>query len=536
MARIVIIYPRETDPPVEINSFRARQPRYGLLSVATYLKKYGHEVCVFCELTGSRVDWSAVREADYVCFSFLSFCAPRAYMMADRVRREFGKIVIMGGSHCSVMPEDALAHSDYVVRNEGEETTRELLDALEDGSDLHAVRGLSFRDAHGNPVHNPDRPFMEDISFELDQELLPEYRSLGLWWNLMDAAANGAPRVPMPVFQASRGCPERCKFCVVRRQLGSKYRKRPLNVVVSEIENSLRRFNNPYIFFVDNDLSLDPEFSIELFETILKRFGPWLRPYVFCRTGVSAHTELLATLEKFHEITMGVGFEALGDTALSALGKGHNGAQILDAVEILKRYKIKIHGLFIFGGEDDTPAHIEQAVDFSLEHGFFNVGLTPLYDFPGENGAGQSKLIPDHLLMHRDWRFYSGNFVVHFPRLMRPSELQDGLLRAYDRFFRESPVSMVPFMPTRPTIKRYIRFLQEVEASYYGPGGERLDHKLEGRGVDDMPQHVPVRVPRSALYAEAARFLTLNVFRGVSWRLLRGMLLSGARPQHTEED
>ena len=59
MAKIVIIYPREKNPPLEIQSFRARMPRYGVLSVASYLKVHGHSVRIFCDLTGDRVDWDA---------------------------------------------------------------------------------------------------------------------------------------------------------------------------------------------------------------------------------------------------------------------------------------------------------------------------------------------------------------------------------------------------------------------------------------------------------------------------------------------
>jgi len=525
MAKIVIIYPREKNPPLEIQSFRARMPRYGVLSVASYLKVHGHSVRIFCELTGDRVDWDALPQADYVCFSFLSFCASRAYDMAARVRKDYGRTVIMGGSHVSVMPEDALEHADYVVRNEGEEALLELIETLESGGSPASVQGISFRDKKGRPVHNKDRPFLEDISFSPDLDLLPQYRSKGLFWSLLDAMANGAPRVPMPVVQTARGCPANCRFCVVKYQLGHKYRKRPLEAILSEIDDYLVRFKNPYIFFVDNDLAVDSLFSCELLETLLKRYGTHLRPYVFCRIHVNTDHRLLSILEKFEHTTMGVGFEALRDMALDELGKGQKAEEIRRAVENIKRYRINIHGLFIFGGENDTEETIRRTVAFCLEQEFFNVGLTPLYDFPTRQALlGQPQMIPDHLFIHKDWRFYSGNFVIHFPRLMRPSELQQGILEAYKAFYRGSPDSMVPFMPTRPTVVRYIDYLKKIEAPYYDPDGKRIEDKLEGRLLKDLPPRVPVHVPPWALHLEASRFIFQNLFRGVSWRLLRGVL------------
>jgi len=531
MARVVIISPRDADPPLETTSFRIRMSIYGVISVGSFLERKGHDVRIFCELSGSRVDWKDVGRADYVCFSFLSFSALRAYRMADRVRSEFGKPVIMGGSHPSVMPEDALEHADYVVRNEGEETISRLIGALETGRDPRSEPGISYTGEDGRPVHNPDRNFSADLSVPLNMDLVPDFRSKGFLWSLRDAVSNGMPRVAMPVVQATRGCPENCRFCVVRYQLGSRYRMRPMDVILSDIDNCLKLFKSPYFLFVDNDLSVDPKFSCELFRNILSRHGRSLRPYVFCRIGVHRHEEFLRILEQFDHSTVGLGVESIHDATLQDMNKGQSAEEIDTSLEQLRKYRISVNGLFIFGSEYDTPDYIRSTVDYCIERKFFSVGLFAIYDFPTRGSVlGQPQMIPDHHFIHRDWRFFNLNFAVNFPRLMRPSQLQQGIIDGYKRFTDHSPGSMVNFLPTRSTVKRYLEYLRHVEAPFYDKNDCRIDEKLEGRTIGDLARFVPISVPRSALYVETARFMAGNLFRGVTWKLLRGILLPAKAP------
>ncbi|HPM77597.1 MAG TPA: radical SAM protein [bacterium] len=527
MASIVIISPREKNPPLETTSFRIRMALHGVIAVGSALEARGHRVRIFCELSGARVDWEIVRRADYVCFSFLSFCAKRAYAMADRVRQECKLPVIMGGSHPSVMPEDCLNHCDYVVRNEGEQALAELIEALENGNDPTPIKGLTFRDAQGRLIHNEDQPMNADFSRPLNLDLIPEYGTRGFWWNLKDALDNGMPRVPMPVVQASRGCPENCKFCVVKYQLGSRYRKRPIEVVLNEIEQYGKRFQTPYFMFVDNDMSVDPQFTKTLLLTILERYGTSLRPYVFSRIDIYKNDELLRILEQFDHATLGVGVESLSDDSLRDLNKRQSREDIFTAIAALRRYKISVNGLFMFGTEYDTPETIRQTVDYCIESGFFSVGLFAIYDFPGrESLLGQPQMIADHLFIHRDWRYYNLSFAVNYPRLMRPSQLQAGIFEGYKRFNDRSPDSMYQFMPTRRTAMKYLEYLRRVERPFYDAHDRRLEEKVAGRTLADMDAEVPIRVSQAEIYLETANFLARNLIRPISWKLLRGMMFS----------
>ncbi|MFH2006060.1 MAG: radical SAM protein [bacterium] len=529
MASVVLISPRDADPPLEVTSHKVRMPRYGALSVASTLAARGHDVQVFDEYVGARIDWGAVHRADYVCFSVLSFSALRAYDLADRARRA-GRTVILGGCHASMVPEDALTHADYVVRNEGEAVLLDLLEALQSGREVSRVAGLSFR-ASGRVVHNPDRPFDADLSVPLNLDLVPEYRPWGPVAFARDVVQHGIPRFALPVVQASRGCPFGCRFCFVKHELGTRYRTRPIEVVLEEVAAYRRRFRHPYLFFVDNDLTLDSAYSQELFGRLLDRFGPGLRPFLFSRVEASRDAALLGLLQRFDRTTLGVGIESIHDDGLRELNKGQTERKVRAALARFRRYDIHLQGLFIFGSEQDDLDTIRRTVGFAVDQQLYNVGMCALYDFPGREAVlGQAQIIPDHLFIHRDWRLFSGNFVVHFPKRMRPSQLQQAMLDAYEEFYRRSPRAFYQFMPHRPTVRHYLDYLRRVEEPYYD-GQRRLDQRLADRKVGSLSPRLelpPVSGVTRAL--EAGRFLARNLGRGVSWELLRGLVLPRGGP------
>jgi len=526
MASVVIITPRDADPPLEVVSFKVRMPRYGGMAIASYLAAKGHRVRLYDEFAGSRVDWDAVARADFVCFSVLSFSAIRAYRLADRARREYGRTVIMGGSHPSVVPEDALEHADYVIRNEGEEALLELIDALQTGGDVTSIPGLSCRGPDGVPVHVPCRRFSTDLSIQLNLDVLPEFRPWGLLDTLRDALAQGGvPRFALPLVQATRGCPFNCRFCFVKYEQGTRYRKRNLDVVLADIDRYKRIFKTPYLFFVDNDLLLDSRFACELFQQLLERYGSKLRPYLYSRAQVSANDELLRILEQFERTTIGVGFESISDSTLEDFHKDQSADEVLAAVDRFHRYGIHLDGLFLFGGDHDTPDTIPRTMDFCIRQRFYNLTVNALYDFPTRQSVlGHEQMIPDHLFIHRDWRFFSGNFAVFFPRRMRPSQLQLGIIEGFQRFYRKLPGTLYQFMPIRDTIYSYVEYLRRVEEPFYDRNDCRLDERLAGRGVDDLPRHVEVKVSGLSPYLEAARFAAYNMYRGVSWNFLRTLM------------
>jgi anaerobic magnesium-protoporphyrin IX monomethyl ester cyclase len=137
-------------PSVNILSY-GFYPRLGLPLIGAALKAAGHDMRIYCP-QAAPIDADDVAEADIVGISTTTSTAPGAYALADGLRSA-GLPVVIGGPHPTFVPDDALAHADFVARGEGGDGLMlELLGALAGERELESIRGLSFwRDTR--PVH-----------------------------------------------------------------------------------------------------------------------------------------------------------------------------------------------------------------------------------------------------------------------------------------------------------------------------------------------------------------------------------------------
>src|SRR5262245_21170122 len=194
LRKLVFIEPKSTH--LHIYS-RVCIPRLGSVLLATIMRTKGYDVSVYIEDIHA-IDMSDVLSADLVAISAITSTAPQSYRLADTVR-EAGIVTVLGGTHTSFLPEEGLAHADFVVRGEGEFAFQELVDAIQAGEGLAKIQNLSYLDG-GRAVHNPERPKIPN----LDVNPMPDYHLITGW------RPGGVISVA-----TSRGCPFSCTFCSV---------------------------------------------------------------------------------------------------------------------------------------------------------------------------------------------------------------------------------------------------------------------------------------------------------------------------------
>ena len=400
----------------------ARLPRLGLPLLGRLLAERGHDVRIYVE-TLAPVDWADVAEADLVGLSSTTATTPTAYEMAGRMR-DLGIPTVIGGSHVTFLPDEALDYCDFVVRREGQVTLLELVAALEGGTDVAHIAGLSYRDPAGRSLHNPDRP-------PCTQE---EFAALPAPALHLIVGHDALTNVPI---MTQWGCPYACDFCSVIHMFGRRVRARSVEDVLAELETY--RDRGP-VFFYDDNFVVNKARTRALLRGMIERglTPPWsvqVRADVVYEDKRSRELdhELLGLMRDAGCTMVYCGFESVNPATLAAYNKRQDVRDIRDSIRAFHDYGIHVHGMFVLGADTDDVQTCRRTADFALQNGIDTVQFLMLTPCPGtpfyDRMVAQGRLLTDDLSL------YDGHHCVIQPALMSPYELQMGVYRAMARFY-----------------------------------------------------------------------------------------------------
>jgi radical SAM superfamily enzyme YgiQ (UPF0313 family) len=412
--RITFIEPAA--PGFHVYSF-VKQLRLGLPLLGAIMAERGHQVRIYAESL-AEVDWDDVLSSDLVGISTTTSTAVRAYRYAQRVR-DAGLPVVMGGPHVTFLADEAMDFCDYVVRNEGEETLVELVDCLQGRGSLGDVLGLTYRDGSGQVVHNPARPLLTSLN--------------DLPWPDMSLVAGGEKVKPTPIL-ASRGCPFGCEFCSVVLMFGRRVR----TVEPVEVVKQIKRMKPQKLFFYDDNFFISKRRGKELLREIIRQnaqveFFAQIRVDSVCKDG-DVDQELLDLLQNAGCTIVYLGLESVNPATLKEYHKESSIDDMAGGLEALAGKGIKMHGMFVFGADSDTPESLQRTADFATQHGLNSVQFLALTPLPGTRQTAQFEA--EGRIFTKNWSLYDGHHVVFWPKQMTPFELQEILLQAHKRFYK----------------------------------------------------------------------------------------------------
>jgi len=386
------------------------------LLLGTILQQQGMEVKVVIEEMVAPNYRKLDFQPDLVCISSISSTAPRTYELADFYRQQ-GLPVVLGGAHPSFLPLEGLEHADYVVCGEGDEALPELVNALTNGGSLADIPNLCYRD--GSTIHqNPWRPFLGD----LDSLPIPNYTLIHGW-----KARN---RRGVVSIATSRGCPFNCSFCSVIMMFGRKHRVTSIDRVIAEIrQNGLEA---RHIFFCDDNFTADRQRIKELCERIIAE-GLKIEWSAQVRVESAKDPELLELMARSGCFVVFVGLESINPATLKAYNKSQTVQGIKDCVTNFHHYGIKVHGMFVFGSEEDHYQVIRDTVGFSRRLDLDSLQYLMLTPLPGT--PFYKEMEAQNRIICRDWSQYDGHHTVFQPRQFTPFELQMETTRAMKKFY-----------------------------------------------------------------------------------------------------
>ena len=230
----------------------------------------------------------------------------------------------------------------------------------------------------------------------------------------------------------SRGCPFDCNFCTVTKIFGKKFRMQTPERIMREIRNALQFFRTKAIFFYDDNFAANRK-RVEEVCQLINQEGLDIEWVTQVRSDIAREPELLKQMAHMGCRFFFIGFESINNETLKAMHKSQTREDIERAIRIIREIGINIHGMFIFGDDNDTPDTIQATVDFAVAHHIDTVQFMILTPFPGTKYYDD--IVAQDRLIHKRWDYYNAMYTVFRPAAMSALRLQQETIKAYERFY-----------------------------------------------------------------------------------------------------
>ena len=437
----------------------ARVPNLGLASLAAHVD----DLCTVhvADIHGLKNHREYVQKIvnsyDLVGLTAMSFQYQEALTLA-KIVKESGAETVFGGYHPTLAFEEIGESEDanlidYIVRGEGEATFRELVEAKLKGLSLKGILGLSYHDGE-RMVHNPPRGLLDISEIKMpnrDVRLLTKgFNSLG---------------IPIDSVETSRGCTQGCKFCSINLMYGRRFRKFPLERVISDIQDA-EAHGAGSIFFPDDNITLDPKRLERLCEAIVDAGLTHLRYKTQASaSGIASSKRLVDKMGQAGFDGVFLGVESVNKRNLQFLGKGKMSDDAEKAVQYLHDNNIIVSTGLIGGNPDDDEEdmwqNFELARKLKVDIPIFYIstpypktqmraeleemGLVTKNDFTKYDGLHanlKTKYLSDEEVQYITWQMNARYYDLDWFRYNK-------VKRLYPKWFIRETLRLVPFYAKR---------------------------------------------------------------------------------------
>ncbi|MDE0890737.1 MAG: radical SAM protein [Planctomycetota bacterium] len=403
-------------------------PPIELAHVASVLEADGHEVAIFdadAEDIGPEGALEAVRKMSpaFVCLDSSSTSLDQDLMLAGSIKSELGIPVSILGSQVTFTPGEIFDgdHVDAVVKGEPEYTVRDLVRRTAEGLDFAGVEGISWRDAAGEIIHEPDRGKIDD----LDALPLPSRHLL----------KNERYRFPgvegaVTTVKSSRGCPLDCSFCGYTLAQGLRFRFRSPEHVLAELSDLHDTHGIRHVVFRDPIFTTRKDRIEAICEGILER---GLELEWQCETAVKVLSRPL--LEKM--AAAGCSHISLGvESGNEIIQRKHCGAKLLDhdqaqgVFDACRDVGIETRAFCMIGFPEETPAMVEETLNLVERLDPDQVQFCAVTAYPGTPLYEMLRGTRDF-----DYATMTGYQALEGNEHMTAAEIEGWIKRAYRRFY-----------------------------------------------------------------------------------------------------
>ncbi|MBI5488314.1 MAG: radical SAM protein [Deltaproteobacteria bacterium] len=419
----------------DITSVANRMAPLGLLSIAAWLERDGHEVAVFDGLgpdapreTGERVREILGFGPELVGFSATTSGFLDGNDLAVALKAAAPEVrIVFGGVHVSAVGQGLLERFpaiDFLCLGEGEVTMAELAAGREPAT----IDGLMGRDGERIFANAPRAPLAE-----LDRLPFPAYAALRGFPRRYRLPLFSYVRTPGATMSTSRGCPYQCSYCD-RSVFGRSHRVNSAEYIYDHMRHLRVRFGVRHINIYDDLFTLNRRRITALCGLLAAR--P-LGVQFNCAVRVGhADDELLGMLKDAGCLMVSLGIESADPALLERHKAGVELDEVRSTVARIKAKGLRAKGLFMMGLPGETEESIRATSDFAMSLGLDDMNMTKFTPFPG---APIWKDLSEEGEFHEDWRLMNCLHFVFVPRTMASRERMDELYNWHVKRFYSDP-------------------------------------------------------------------------------------------------
>lgn len=378
-------------------------------------------------------------------------------------------ITVAGGAHFSNLIGESLQNYpiDFIVKGEGEYSLLELIKELEKPRpDFKTVKGIAFRQ-DDQIIETPPRPLIEN----LDELPFPAYE-------LMPVQEYGKARFLFDpggiTIHHSRGCIDRCKFCVWWVQMAEgriedgklniypRWRTKSVGRTIEEIKLLYYKYKKQFLVFVDDSWNINQSWNEEFAEALIKE-NIKLGWFAFMRADFLLRDEKAGILKKLVDSGLShisIGVERAEDDELKSIGKNcYSKDMIKECLYILKNKYPQVFRqvTFIVGIRDETRESILEQVKYAKEISADYPAFHPLTPVPGTEAWREAK--EKGWLEVEDFSCYDWNTPVMSSKYLSREEIGDLVYLANKQFISFSWIIKGLFSPFKTKRNMYIWWL-----------------------------------------------------------------------------